>query len=73
MEGKTELVLLHAGSLRHGDTYEEFHCLYPRKPMPQQVTVSKLKKQFHVTGSVADKKRSGHSYSRTDHDHMVMC
>jgi hypothetical protein len=39
--------------------------------MPHEVTVSKLKKQFCETGSVADRKRSVHSYSGTDHDQMV--
>ena len=39
--------------------------------MPQQGTMSKLMKQFHETGSVANKRRSGHPCSSMDPDHTV--
>jgi len=33
LQEKPELVLVHAEGLNQADSYEKFHCQYPKKPM----------------------------------------
>jgi hypothetical protein len=71
LQKEAELVLLHAGGLSQGNTCEELHCQHPSKPMPHQETVSEPIKRFLETGSMADKKRNGHTWLSTDPNHTT--
>lgn len=71
MQGKAEMVLLHAGGMSQREATAEYHRRHPNQITPSQQLISILMKRFQETDSVAHRPRCGRSRSAASGDMSV--